>query len=524
MPEDGNRRFQLLGVAAGLVAALVMLSVMLVIRLLAEIPSLPELLSEELTQVLPLPIFAALLGALENKAKPLLLATLVLGHLVLGAVIGLLYARIWGQSFLPEGPRAYARNPWNGGLLASAGLWLLALLVVMPATGAGVLGLASRAGPVSLAWSSLAASLAYGLSLVALFQGLLAAQAVSPQEIPVVDQKRRALLLKLAAIPVALLAAGGAWQLLARQGGLAEMGSATKETPKGRLSDEITPNDIFYNVSKNFKDPVVDLKEWSLDLRAPGGRKLTLSYEDLKSFPAVEQVANLICISNEVGGDLIGNARWTGVRLRDLLSRLGATGAVDVVLKAWDGYADSIPFDRAVQEGTVLVYLMNGERLPPTHGFPARLIVPGIYGMKNVKWVTAIELMDNDFQGYWQDRGWSDVATINIMSRVDVPAKGSTLPLGPIDLGGIAFSGDRGISKVEISADGGKTWAEMKVKEALSPYAWSLWTGQWQPQEPGNYIVRVRAWDGRGQLQEKADSPPLPNGATGYDFLSLTLK
>lgn len=525
MRADGDRRFGLLGAAAGLVAALVMLSTMLIVRLATETPSLPELLSEALTQVLPLSVFAAVLGALESSAKPLLLTTLVLGHLALGAAIGLAYGRLWGRRFLERRQDDRIGNPWMGGILVAGGLWLLALLLVMPASGAGALGLASRAGTIPLALSSMAASLAYGLALVALFQGLLASQAMTPQDVPVTDQKRRALVLKLAAIAVALLAAGGAWQLLSRQGGnLEEMGGAAKESPKGRLPDEITPNSLFCTVSKNFGDPVVDLKEWSLDLRGMGGRRLTLSYDDLRSFPAVEQVATLTCISNEVGGDLISNARWTGVRLRDVLARLGAAAGVDVVLKAWDGYADSIPFDRAVQEGTVLVYMMNGERLPPAHGFPARLIVPGIYGMKNVKWVTAIEVVDNDFKGYWQNRGWSDIATINTMSRLDVPAKGTTLPLGPVSLGGIAFSGDRGISKVEISVDGGTTWTPMDLKQALSPYAWSLWTGQWEPQGPGNYLVRVRAWDGQGQVQEKADTPPLPDGATGYDFLSLTLK
>ncbi|HLB12900.1 MAG TPA: molybdopterin-dependent oxidoreductase [Dehalococcoidia bacterium] len=516
-----------LGIIAGLVAAVTMLAVMLVLRVALQIPSLPELLSEGLTLVLPLPLFGLLLGALEARAKFVAVVGLVLGHVVLGALIGYLYARLWGPaSRRPTGAPDW-RNPWMGGLVVSGGLWVLALLLVMPASGVGLLGLASRTGTVPLLLSTLAASLAYGLSLVAFTQGLLASQAAVPQEIPALDRERRVLVMKLFAVPIALLAAGGLWQLFTGEGrgGIEEMGTAVaKDRPKGVLPDEITPNNIFYQVSKNLRDPVVDLKEWSLDLRAQGGRKLSLTYNDLKSLPAVEQVNTLICISNEVGGDLISNARWTGVRLRDLLARLGTVSGVDVVLKAWDGYSDSIPFDKAMEEGTVLAYMMNGEPLPPGHGFPARLLVPGIYGMKNVKWVTAIELVDQDFQGYWQNRGWSDVATIKTMSRLDVPGKGSTLPLGPVDLGGVAFSGDRGISKVEVSADAGKSWTEMKVKQALSPYAWSLWTGQWQPSGPGNYVVYVRASDGQGQVQEKTETEPLPDGASGYDTLSLTLR
>ncbi len=526
MRDEVVGRLNRTGLAAGLVAMVVMLAVMLFIRAVLEIPSLPEMIADAFTLVLPVSVFSILLGALEARAKFLLVAGLVIGHLVLGALLGMLYARVWGRYSMRSSRGPWPGEPWTAGLLLSAGMWIAATVVVMPAAGAGVLGLASRVGPFPLALSTLAASVAFGISLVAFFQGLLAGQPVMAGEIPKVDLERRALIMRLATVPVALILAGGLWQLLGRQGtgGLQEMEGSSNPKPRGSLPDEITPVGQFYNVSKNLKDPVVNITDWSMDLRVQGGKRLTLKYDDLKSLPSVEQVATLICISNELGGDLIGNARWTGVRLRDLLARVGATSGVDVVLRARDGYADSIPFEKAMQEGTVLAYRMNGQPLTSAHGFPARLIVPGIYGMKNVKWVTAIEVVDHDFKGYWQERGWSDVATINTMSRLDVPAKGSTLPLGPLDLGGIAFAGDRGISKVEVSADAGSTWMEMTLKQALSPYAWSLWTGRWEPSRTDDYVLLVRAWDGQGQVQERTDRDPLPDGATGYDSLPLTLR
>lgn len=526
MSEHAATAMRRTGVVASLAAAAVMLAVMLFIRVFFELPSLPEMLADGFTLIIPLSIFARLLGALESNAKPLLLVGIILGHLIMGMLLGLIYARVWGCSSLRSSKGLGLLGPWSGGLLLAALLWLLALLVVMPAAGAGLLGLAGRPGPVSLALSTLASSLAFGVALVAFFQGMLAVQSKMSGELPQADRGRRVLLLKLASVPVALLVGGALWQLLGKQIGaeLQEMGSALQTSGTGILPDEITSNADFYTVSKNFGDPTVDIQKWSLDLKDQAGRRLTLSYGDLKSLPSVEQAATLMCISNEVGGDLISNAVWTGVRLRDLLARLGATSADRVVLRAWDGYSDSIPFDKAMQDGTILAYLMNAETLPDTHGFPARLVVPGIYGMKNVKWVTAIELVDGDFRGYWQERGWSNVAVIKTMSRLDVPAKGSTLPLAPLAVGGIAFAGDRGVSKVEVSPDAGNTWLQMNVKEALSPYAWSLWTGQWQPTAPGDYVLLARAWDKSGQVQDRKDTNTLPDGASGYDGLSLTLR
>jgi DMSO/TMAO reductase YedYZ molybdopterin-dependent catalytic subunit len=281
------------------------------------------------------------------------------------------------------------------------------------------------------------------------------------------------------------------------------------------LAREITPTGDFYDVSKNTADPEVDVKRWKLEIGGHTENALSLTYDDIKLLPSIEQYATLECISNSVGGDLIGNAFWRGVRLKDLLDRaVLKAGVVDIVLRASDGYADSIPLDRARSDGTILAYEMNGAALTSTHGFPLRLIVPGIYGMKNVKWITRIEAVDYDFKGYWQARGWDDRAVYKTMSRIDVPGKSVS---ADAVIAGIAFAGDRSIEKVEVSTDGGKSWEPAEVKPSLSPYSWVLWHKEWTGASAGPHLVLVRATDGQGNIQTSQHTPPIPDGASGYD-------
>jgi hypothetical protein len=289
------------------------------------------------------------------------------------------------------------------------------------------------------------------------------------------------------------------------------------------MPSEITPNDEFYTVSKNFIDPVVDAGTWRLEIKGHVSKPYQLTYDELRALESVEQVNTLECISNEVGGDLISNAVWRGVRLRDLIARAEPqAGVVKVVFKCADGYEDSIHFSKAMEPTTLLAYEMNGERLPHAHGFPARMIIPDIYGMKNAKWVTEIRLLDRDFKGYWQERGWSDEAVIKTMSRIDVPAI-KRVEQGPTMVGGIAFAGARGIDKVEVSFDDRQTWHEATVKPPLSKMAWALWTYEWMPPEARSYRVAVRATDGRGNVQEETPADPLPDGKQGYHDILITV-
>ena len=289
------------------------------------------------------------------------------------------------------------------------------------------------------------------------------------------------------------------------------------------LAAEITPNDRFYVVSKNvFRDPIVDSKSWRLEVTGLVDRPLSLSYEALKGLPAVEQYLTLQCISNEVGGELMGNAYWRGVALAELLNRAGLQpGAADVIVHAGDDYTDSIPIEKALQPGTMLAFEMNGQQLPANHGFPARLLIPDIYGMKNVKWVTRMEVVDYDFKGYWQTRGWSDVATMKTTSRIDIPKNRSFLRPGRNFVGGVAVAGQRGIQSVEVSVDGGTTWSQALTKPALGPFAWTLWLFEWDLSDSSDErSLMVRARDGNGALQSGVRQETLPDGASGYHAIT----
>ncbi|HLH71781.1 MAG TPA: molybdopterin-dependent oxidoreductase, partial [Chloroflexota bacterium] len=242
------------------------------------------------------------------------------------------------------------------------------------------------------------------------------------------------------------------------------------------------------------------------------------------SLPAVEFYQTLECISNEIGGDLISTAWWRGVRLKDLLTMAGANPrTVKVVFHAADDYADSVPLAVALDPRAALVYQMNRALLPVEHGYPARILVPGRYGIKNVKWVTRIELVAEDFKGYWQQRGWTDDGRIHTMSRIDVPKDHALVNAGRTTIAGIAFAGDRGISRVQISVDEGKTWQDALLKPPLASLAWRLWQYQWDA-PPGNGSIFVQATDGTGRVQWPLPQDTVPDGATGQDVHVVRVK
>jgi len=289
------------------------------------------------------------------------------------------------------------------------------------------------------------------------------------------------------------------------------------------IAEEVTPNQKFYVISKNFIDPSVGLEGWALKVDGLVRERLALTYEEIKSMPSRKQFTTLTCISNQVGGDLISNAEWTGVPLSLVLDRAQALPqAREVAFYCADGYSDSIPIEAVRRQDVILAYLMNDVALPREHGFPLRLIIPGLYGMKNPKWINRIELVDYDFRGYWETRGWVKDAVVKTMSRIDVPSQGSTVH-GITPLAGIAFAGDRGIEKVHVSLDGGATWKDALVKEPRSKYSWVLWAAEWEPDANGRSSIIVRAVDGKGNVQISQTTDVFPSGATGYHKLIVTV-
>ncbi len=283
------------------------------------------------------------------------------------------------------------------------------------------------------------------------------------------------------------------------------------------LPPEVTPNTDFYLVSKNPPgfDPDLDAALWRLEV-VGRARSLRLSHNELIALPSVQRYHTLECISNEAGGNLISNAKWRGVPLRAILEMAGADLSTrKLAFRCADGYMTSILMADALHPDTLLAYEMNGERLPPKHGFPARLLVGGLYGMKNPKWITRLEPLDH-FLGYWEQRGWSDEAVVKTMSKFTTPNSGAIVPTGQAaQLGGVAYAGQRGIRAVEYSTDDGRTWLPADLRPVLGPYTWVLWTAGWTPPGPGSYLLRVRAQDGTGQWQAAEETPTLPDGASG---------
>jgi len=284
------------------------------------------------------------------------------------------------------------------------------------------------------------------------------------------------------------------------------------------LTSEVTPNRLHYVVDESIIDPNVDSGSWRLRIDGLVGQPLTLSYQELLAMPAIEQYVTLQCISNLVGGDLVSTAKWTGVPLKALLAQAGgvAPGAVRVVFHAIGGYTDSLLVAKALDGETVVAYGMNGQSLPRAHGYPARIVAPGIYGMKCVKWLQRIEVVNYDYQGYWQrGAGWDNIATIKTASRIDVPHDLAGVK-GEVVVAGLAWAGDRGIDRVEVSFDGGTTWVPATVRRELAKAAWRQWRLPWRPSGAGKTVIKVRAVDGQGKLQTAEVNPPYPSGATGY--------
>jgi DMSO/TMAO reductase YedYZ molybdopterin-dependent catalytic subunit len=282
------------------------------------------------------------------------------------------------------------------------------------------------------------------------------------------------------------------------------------------LSPLITPNASFYVVDEEIIDPDVDPESWRLSVGGIVDHPFTLTYDQLLAMPAIEQYLTLECISNPIGGDLISNAKWTGVPMRDLLRRAGArTGAVEVVSRSVGGYSDSIPIADAMRENTLIAIGMNGQTLPRAHGFPARLLVPGYYGMKQPKWLVAIEVVDHPYRGYWETRGWVKAAIVKTMSRVDTVAQAAS---GWV-VAGVAFAGDRGVSNVEVSFDGGRTWQEADLETALSSETWRRWRLPFDRSTATAVVVRAR--DAHGVVQTSTPADPHPSGASGYQEVDL---
>ncbi len=290
------------------------------------------------------------------------------------------------------------------------------------------------------------------------------------------------------------------------------------------LTPIVVPNDDFYRIDTALVIPRVDEADWSVRITGAVERPLELTYADLLARPLVEDYVTISCVSNEVGGHLVGNALWTGVRLVDLLEEAGVTDAgTQIVGRSIDGWTAGFPTELAFDGREPLVAVaMNGEVLPRRHGFPARLIVPGLYGyVSATKWLTEITLTGWDgFDGYWIPRGWSKEGPVKTQSRIDVPRSGATVTAGRLEVAGVAWAPTVGIERVGVALDDGP-WLEAEVSSPLSARAWVQWRIGVDV-AAGDHTVRVRATDGTGETQTGEVAPPRPDGATGHHTIRFS--
>ncbi|MFB6135182.1 MAG: molybdopterin-dependent oxidoreductase, partial [Halobacteriaceae archaeon] len=269
-----------------------------------------------------------------------------------------------------------------------------------------------------------------------------------------------------------------------------------------------------YVVDKNATDPTVDTDSWTLDVGGDVEEPYSLAHEDLLDHDAaVDEVVTTSCISNPVGGYLVSTVEWTGVPLTALLEEAGVRAdAYDIVTHAADGYTESIPVEVADRDDILVAFGASGETLPVAHGFPARLLVPGRYGMKSTKWLTRIEASTRDHRGFWEQRGWSEEAVVNTFSYVRAAEVGSERTA----VGGVAYAGTRGIRRVEVSVDGGETWQEAELEDPPGEHAWRRWRYVFDTPTGDSFETVVRAVDGTGARQTSERTSPHPDGSTGW--------
>ncbi|MFC0628163.1 molybdopterin-dependent oxidoreductase [Kribbella deserti] len=282
-----------------------------------------------------------------------------------------------------------------------------------------------------------------------------------------------------------------------------------------------TPNADFYRIDTALSVPLIKPSDWRLRIHGMVDKELELSYSELLERDIVHKWVTLTCVSNEVGSDLVGNALWSGILLKDLLAEVGPAANADAIKSTSnDGFTAGTPLSTLTDDrDSMLAFAMNGEPLPLEHGFPVRIVVPGLYGyVSATKWLTDIEVTRFDrFEGYWTPRGWSAQGPIKLASRIDVPR--SKAEPGPVTVAGVAWDQHVGISKVEVRVDGGP-WQQATLAADGSIDTWRQWHWTWNAPR-GNHVLQVRAFDAQGNAQIEAEAPPAPDGATGLHSVDV---
>jgi DMSO/TMAO reductase YedYZ molybdopterin-dependent catalytic subunit len=502
----------LAGFLTGLVAAIAMTTVMLLLACFGIATPL-TIIGDRISVLFKPEPFLELMGRVGgyNQLKQLGVGSTIAGQLLFGAFGGAIFG------FLMR------RNPARRSIAITMTVFVLLPTLVMaialwPVLGTHYRGLPIEAARLITLIGFALAVLVFERTLVAGFQFLTRARSTleTSEFSPAIG--RRAFVLSGLGV---LIAGGGV--ALGRKLYRAATFSYDGTQYKGRIVQPITPNDQFYCVTKNIVDPEVDIRLWHLEVNGLVEKPVTFQFQHIKSINPVEQETTLMCISNGLDAGLMSNAVWKGVTMRDLLETASPlAGAAKVKLHGVDNYTDTITLEKAMDPATIIAYEMNGAPLPHRHGYPARVVVPGYFGEKNVKWLTRIEVAAADARGFYETQGWGPNFIIPTRSRIDVPEKNAQFSLSrlndPIEVKGVAFGGDRGISRVEWSFDDGASWNNAEIYYSGGELSWSLWKASegWMPYSTGDYVLLVRATDGKGDLQKWGPNRPFKSGVTGF--------
>lgn len=517
-----------------------------------------QIFGDQLTALIPLPIFARFLALFGSNAKHLYFLSLMLGEGTLTVLVGLLYLRV--RARLVEGRRADSGGDmlgssvpvyWEAPILMLA-LWVLSAGAFAALIGGGFFGSNLEGGAGTVFLAELIPNGTFALVFIWLLRRDLATIVPSGEQREgrvSNDSLARRTLLRQAGTVLAVAGVGFlAWEFIngAFNSFLGTSQSRRPQLHLGNVPDRIVPPPIptygpwtqvsgqspevtsaaqFYYVSKNLaSDPTIQQATWRLQIKGLVGQSYSLTYDDLLALPAVERYHTLECISNEIGGDLVSNARFTGVSLADVLNHAGIqSGASELIFRAADGYSDSLHLSQALDPEAMIAYRINGDPLPAAHGFPARLLIPGLYGMKNGKWLTELEAGSGGYTGFWEERGWTREARVKTMTRIDTPHDNDLLLRKALFIAGVTYAADRGISRVEVTTDAGVTWQPATLRRPLGNLSWTLWEFRWTPPAGGTYLLAARAVDLDGRMQTPVYADTLPDGASGYHAIGVVV-
>ncbi len=521
------------GLVSGIVAALLMILLMAAARTWLGISPPPEALPDRLAPTIPIPTFFSLFDRFGgyNGLKRFGITSGLAGLLAVGAVFGVIYALI------VESWRSRESDRWQEGLsriavgfiiAAALVLWVVSLALLWPVLDANYRGAPPGAARLASAVALLIEYLVFAAVVILLYRWLVPRLPVNARPAPIGEPVARRTVVAGAAGLAVAAASGTLIRNLNERATFSYDGLAYS----GPGVEPIAPNDKFYTVTKNVVDPDVDAGIWRLEIGGLVEEPKSYSFEDLMNLAGVEQESTLMCISNRIGAGLMSNAVWQGVPLRDLLAASRPLdGALEVFLNGADAYTDSFALAKAMDPTTIVAFAMNGEPLPQRHGYPARVVVPGLYGEKNVKWVTRIEVVDYDAKGFYEQQGWGPNFVIPTRSDIFAPRwvrrRGDSF-VEPFAAGqmaiirGRAFAGDRGIQQVEFSADDGETWRGVRIDYPGTKLTWTFWSADWLPAKPGEYTLVSRAIDGMGTPQPSESRGIVPQGATGYHRVVAT--